>query len=252
MAFNLTSSHRVASAMALARIPVRTGFAGGGRGMFMTSPVSPLARSRHQSVNYLSLAGGGGKAEPVRWTATAGDRAEAGAFLRKAGLKGRMVAFAPGAAYGPAKRWPDGSWAALADTLELEHGLGVVVVGGAAERSRAGAIAALTARKPVDATGCLSLGGTAALISRCAGFVSNDSGLMHVGATTGVPTVGIFGSSDPAWTAPHGRRCKALSRPVPCAPCFRRTCLPGRGYACLRAVQPASVISALSLLMRQG
>jgi len=249
LAFTLTSSLKVAAAMALARIPVRVGFRGGWRAPFLTRAVVPLPRSEHQADNYLSLAGRAGvpRGGPIKWNGARKDREEVAQFLRKAGTAGRkpLVALAPGAAYGPAKRWPIPAWAALADILSLGDGMGTVLVGGEGEREQAGAITALSAVKPLDATGRLSLGGTAALLGRCAGFVSNDSGLMHVGVATGVPTVGIFGSSNPSWTGPRGLRCVAVARPVPCAPCYRRTCLPGRGYACLKGITPEEVRSAL-------
>jgi heptosyltransferase-2 len=64
---------------------------------------------------------------------------------------------------------------------------------------------------------------------------------MHVGAAAGVPTVGLFGSSNPAWTGPYGGSHRALWGRVPCAPCYRRTCVPGRNYACLDAIGTARV-----------
>jgi len=254
MAFTLTSSLAVVAALAMARIPVRVGFRGGGRGAFLTRAVAPLPRSSHQIDNYLSLAGAGGVTQGAspRWSPTRKDREETAFFLRKSGSPARqsLVALAPGAAYGPAKRWPTARWAALVDLLTLRDCRGVVIVGGAGEREQAEAIAAQAAIKPVDATGRLSLGGTAALLARCTGFVSNDSGLMHVGAATGVPTVGVFGSTSGAWTGPRGLRCAVVARPVPCAPCYRRACLPGRGYACLKGISPEAVHAALARLSR--
>src|SRR6185503_5024189 len=123
----------------------------------------------------------------------------------------------------------------------------VVLVGGREEAGPAVGIAAMCGREVVNAAGALSLGGTAALLARARAFVSNDSGLMHVGAAVGTRTIGLFGSSNPAWTAPFHPRSRALWGRVACSPCFRRTCLPGRGYACQAALTVDAVFAALAM-----
>ena len=77
--------------------------------------------------------------------------------------------------------------------------------------------------------------------------VSNDSGLAHLAAATGAPTVVIFGSTSSAWTAPLGPRVRVVQRPPVCAPCFRRTCR--IGYRCLAAVEVAEVARACDELV---
>jgi heptosyltransferase-2 len=238
LAISCSSTLRAPLAFAVAGIPVRVGFSGGGRDALLTLKVPPLPRSVHQVSHYLALASAAGVPRPVSprlaWSPKRGDAAEAGRFLslfRPAG--GPLVAMAPGASFGPAKRWFPGRFAVLSDRLVLEHGMRTVLVGGPEERPIAERIASLCARRPLDACGRLSLGGTAALLKRCAAFVSNDSGLLHVGAAVGVRTVGLFGSSNPHWTGPFSPRGAALWGRVQCSPCYRRTCLPGRRYACL-------------------
>ena len=251
LAFTLSSTLTAPAAFAAGRIPLRVGFAGGGRGLFLTHAVPVLPRSLHQVDHYLALGAPVGAFRPpapaLAWTVRPGDEAEAERFLRLGGFLGRnLVALAPGAAYGPAKRWAAPRWAALADRLALERDVLPVLVGGPEERPLAARIAGLAARRPVDATGALSLGGTAALLRRCSAFASNDSGLMHVGAAVGVSTAGLFGSSNPHWTRPWGPAHAAIWGRVPCAPCYRRTCLPGRDYACLEAIQVGRVFAALT------
>jgi heptosyltransferase-2 len=279
IAFTLASSLSVAAAFRLARIPVRVGFSGGGRGPFLTVAVRPLDRSVHQVEHYLALARAAGVPTPARplpdWRILPEDRQEAAAFLKASGVRAGspLIAFAPGASYGPAKRWFTVRWAELGDRISLgdadlvgargQHGLlrrprwpnagfagaRIVIVGGSGEKKAARSIEALMARPSLLAAGELSLGGTAAVLARCRAFVSNDSGLMHVGAAVGAPTLGLFGSTNPAWTCPRGERAGALWERVPCAPCYRRACLPGRGYACLRALSVSRVLSELSALL---
>jgi heptosyltransferase-2 len=75
-----------------------------------------------------------------------------------------------------------------------------------------------------DLAGQTSLKEAMALMSRCRLFVSNDSGLMHVAAALGVPTIAIFGSTNTVTTAPVGRRVVIIHKPVSCSPCLKQTC----------------------------
>jgi heptosyltransferase-2 len=251
IAFTLASSLSISAAFRLARIPVRIGFSGGGRGPFLTVAVRPLDRSVHQVDHYLALARAAGVPTPASsvpgWKVFPEDRREAVEFLKASGVAAgsSLGAFAPGASYGPAKRWLRARWAELGDRLCLGNGLKVVIVGGKDEIEAAQSIAALMARPPILAVGALSLGGTAALLARSRVFVSNDSGLMHVGAAVGAPTLGLFGSSNPHWTGPVGAKVGSVWGHVPCSPCYRRTCFPGRRYACQNALTVDRVLDSL-------
>jgi heptosyltransferase-2 len=265
LAISCSSSLRVAAALGAARIPVRIGFAGGGRHFFLTEPVPPPPRSVHQIEHYLLLGMAAGldlpgvrdrngdkvtiegRVRDLVWRTLPGDDAEVDRFLRVFAEPGEtFVAFAPGASFGPAKRWFAGRWAALGDRLALGAGVRVALVGGPDEQPAALAIAGIMARPPVNAAGLLTLGGTAALLKRCRAFVSNDSGLMHVGTAVGVPTIGLFGSSNPHWTGPRGALHEALWGNVPCSPCYRRTCVRGRDYGCLDALTVDQVAGAVT------
>jgi heptosyltransferase-2 len=258
MFFSLSSSVRPVIAAALLRIPERVGFSGGGRKLFLTRSIPPMPRSIHVARHYLALASLEGVPSPGKISTSLKilprDLKEAGKFIARAGVKKgeALLAFAPGAAYGPAKRWFDASWAELADLLAREPGIRVVITGGREELARASAIASLAARPVIDATGKLSIGGTMALLSLCRGFVSNDSGLMHLGGAVGAPTLGLFGSSNPCWTAPLGRKTGFLWGRVACSPCYRRTCLPGRDYACLKAITTGKVLKAVKRLNKRA
>jgi heptosyltransferase-2 len=79
----------------------------------------------------------------------------------------------------------------------------------------------------------------AGLCARATLAVCNDSGLAHLAAATGAPTVVIFGSTSSAWTAPLGRRVRVVQRPPVCSPCFQRACR--IGYGCLTRIEVAAV-----------
>ena len=101
----------------------------------------------------------------------------------------------------------------------------------------------------------LSLGGnlsvkeSAALIEKCAVFISNDTGPMHIAAALNVPLVAVFGSTNPLWTGPIGSRSRVLYRKVPCSPCFKRSCPRKSGrYECLSSITADNVIREIEKL----
>lgn len=146
---------------------------------------------------------------PVAWTAPE-DRARAAALLPE----GRpIVALGPTANWAP-KVWPADRFAALFAALEAGPlpGARAAIFAGPGEAERAMA-APLLARLPdaIDLCGQLSLPEVAACFGRAALFAGNDSGLMHLAAATGIPTLGLFGPTPHLEYGPVGR-CAGLAR----------------------------------------
>jgi heptosyltransferase II len=81
------------------------------------------------------------------------------------------------------------------------------------------------------------------VLKRCAVFVTNDTGAMHVGAAVGVPVVAIFGPTDPTTTSPVGSHV-LLRHPVPCSPCLLREC--PIDHRCMTGVSVDSVFTEVS------
>ena len=131
---------------------------------------------------------------------------------------------APGAAYGPAKRWFPERFAAVADRLAGRFSCPVVLFGSAGDRASTEAVQSAAKSTLIDIAGKTNLGDAIALIARCDLFVTNDSGLMHVAGALGVPTVAIFGSTNPQTTYPLGERTLIIRRPVDCSPCLKKEC----------------------------
>lgn len=222
----------------------RVGFAHEGRSPLLTRPVRRPARGDlHQAREYLRLAGALGAREvdlpPLPVEAGAGR--EAAALLERAGVAGRYAILGPGAVYGPAKRWGAERFAAVGVRLAAA-GLAVLVCGGAAERETCAAVAAAVGSRAIPLAGLTSLPVQAALCARAELTVSNDSGLAHLAAAVGRPTVVVFGSTSSAWTAPLGPRVRVVQRAPACSPCFARGCVVG--YACLEAVEVGMVARA--------
>lgn len=95
---------------------------------------------------------------------------------------------------------------------------------------------------------------TAAITERCKLFVANDSGLMHVSAALQVPTVGIFGPTNPAWLRPWKCRHRAVSLGYPCGPCFRyspipQQCYEGTDFSCIGDIEVDRVMEAAQSLL---
>lgn len=113
------------------------------------------------------------------------------------------------------KTWPADRFVALADRLTAADGLlpgaRVAILGGPGEQERRVAASVLNALPgAVDLVGRLALPEVAAALARAALYVGNDSGLMHVAAATGVPTIGLFGPTPASEYGPIGPRAEAV------------------------------------------
>ncbi len=159
---------------------------------------------------------------------------------------------APGAEYGPAKRWPAHHFAVLAGQLTLP----VLLLGSDKDAQACTEIARIVnAARPgqcANLAGRTSLDQALAIISATKSLISNDSGLMHVAAAFGVPQIALFGSSSPLHTPPLNPQAQviwlkndpAYQPALTCAPCFEREC-PLEHTRCLVDIQPSRVLSLL-------
>jgi ADP-heptose:LPS heptosyltransferase len=97
--------------------------------------------------------------------------------------------------------------------------------------------------------GALDLADTAALLAECAALVSNDSGLMHVGAALGIPTFGVFGITSPAREAMDLPNMVPVTKGLACEPACRRGSWGRRDCAlhleCLRTLTPGDVLDRM-------
>ena len=122
----------------------------------------------------------------------------------------------PVLAIGPAANWRAKTWRAerfaelaqrLTAPVGVLSGARVAVLAAKHEGSQAAPVlAAVAPERRIDLVGRTDLLTVAAVLKRCALFVGNDTGLMHVAAAAGVPTVGLFGPSPTAHYAPWGPR----------------------------------------------
>ena len=194
-------------------------------------------------------------------------RAAGERLLRDAGWDGRtpLVALAPGAAYGGAKRWPPQSFAELAASLAAD-GVSCVLLGSAADRETcrdvaraasafARADSARAAADPpkcpaceggqatvIDVVGRTDLPALAGLLTCCRALVTNDSGAMHLAAAAGVAVTAVFGPTNERATRPVGDAHVVVTHPVWCRPCMLREC--PSVHRCMRGVRVGTVLDA--------
>jgi len=178
---------------------------------------------------------------------TPDDEADLARVPAASALRGeRYVCLHPGARF-PSRRWPAERFAAVADAL-VARGLRVAITGTADEAAVTSAVRAAMREPATDLTGSLSLGALGALLSRAALVVSNDTGVSHVTAGVGTPSVVIASGSDAIrWAPGDARRHRVLWHDVPCRPCGHLVC--PVGHPCASAVTVHAVLGeALQLL----
>lgn len=161
-----------------------------------------------------------------------------------------VIVLAPGAAYGDSKRWPWQHYATLAQSL-LQQGHAVWLFGSPKEYELLQQIN-VASEEQCQVLDKASLTQKIDLMSLAKCVVSNDSGLMHVAAALGIPTLGIFGSTSPAFTPPLGEATLVIEQSgLDCRPCFKRSCQfeDERKLQCLHAITPQHVATKMTELL---
>lgn len=145
------------------------------------------------------------------------------------------------------KNWPLAGFLSLYGALEA-MGLQPEFILGPAEH----ALNTELAKRPGIRRSCISdLKKMLGRFARCGGFIGNDSGLTHLAAFAGLPTVAVFGPSDPARWRPLGPSVAIVSAGGDCPPCFETGRFDCDKKTCLEAVTPEMVIKAFLDRYRQ-
>jgi heptosyltransferase-2 len=232
-----------------ADIPVRTGYRGEMR-FGIINDMRDLDEAAMPRIvdRYAALAEPRGMPlhEPVPEPRLRVDEAARRATAAKLGLDPAQppVVFAPGAEYGPAKRWPARHFAELAG-LVAARGFQVWLIGSSKDAGITAEVARLAKTPVVDLAGRTTLDEAIDVLSFAAHVVTNDSGLMHVAAALDRPTAAIFGSSSPEFTPPLSAHARVISLKLSCSPCFKRVCPLGHTN-CLVTLEPGKVLQEMN------
>jgi heptosyltransferase-2 len=238
----------------LAGIPLRAGYNSDGRGVLLTHSVRriPDIRRVHQIDYYLAMVGAVGcltADRDVRLSPGADYAVTAERLFAQYGMDRNrpLIGIAPGAAYGPAKKWFPERFAGVADRLIDDTGAQAVLFGSAGDKESTIAVARSARHPLIDIAGKTNLQEAMAVIARCDLFLSNDSGLMHIAGALGTPTIAIFGSTNPAATSPTGEKSVVIHHDVPCGPCLKPVC--PTDFCCMEMIGVEEVYATARKIM---
>lgn len=215
----------------------RIGYSGGLRRIFLTKVLKLPKdyRDRHLALTYFELA------KLVNPNARYSNPVLPVESAPPASL---IIGVAPGATFGPAKRWRIDRFIELINRLVAHYGCKVYIFGGPRE-----APIEIQLKRPIrtmveDFTGKTDILETAYHIAQCRIMITNDTGLMHLAAAVGTPVVALFGSTSPSWTGPLGQGHSIIRKNLPCSPCYRRRC-PYGTYDCLNRITVEEVLDCV-------
>ncbi|MGB9761122.1 MAG: lipopolysaccharide heptosyltransferase II [Caldimicrobium thiodismutans] len=248
----LTNSFSSAFLFFRAGISERIGYTTDLRGFLLTKKIKPPKEKLHQRDKYLYLL------EALKIPIKRRDLVlylseekveKAKNFLKelKIDLSRPIILIAPGAAYGPAKKWPISYFRELLEKLSRE-GYTLLVVGGENEAEE-GKFLSEGLKNTYNLCGKTEITLLAGLFKLSTLLISNDSGLMHLGAALRISQIAIFGSTDPEYTGPLNPKAIVLKEDLPCSPCFERTC-PKGNYRCLKEITPQRVYEVFKKILQ--
>jgi len=213
--------------------PNRIGYASEGRSFLLSKALdyeSWKSRHLHQSTYYRELAEsvlGPLPVLPPRLVLSENRMEKAKIFIDSNQLRDRrLIAINPGANYGSAKMWPSDYYVSLIrKILDTLPQAGAILFSGEQDRHVTREIMAKVDDQRLASTdGKMPLSESIALLSLCHYLISNDSGMMHLGAALDMRGVALFGPTDPVATGPMSAKIRLLREPVRCSPCLLRYC----------------------------
>jgi heptosyltransferase II len=236
-----------------ARIPQRTGWHGEWPRRLLLNDSRKLDKQRWplmvERFAALGLPADGALPNPLPKPRFVIDPAKLAAALQKYELQPPqqpLLVIAPGAEFGPSKRWPPRYFAAVARE-KIREGWEVWLFGSSNDRAAAAEVNHLTAQACRDLTGKTTLAEAVDLLSLATIVVSNDSGMMHIAAALQRPIVAVYGPTPADVTPPLAEQVESLFLDLPCRPCMQRECPLGH-WRCMEDLQPAAVLASVARL----
>ena len=227
------------------RIPRKVGYHGHARSWLLNQIVRGPRQPgppKHHAIRFLQIAENCGADVDVRaridnfslpQTSNTGDQT--------------LIGLCPGAEYGAAKRWFPERFVEVATAISAKTKAKWILVGTNKDKSIGEAIATNLGDKCTNRIGQTTLDGLISELRTCRALLTNDTGTMHLAALLAIPVVAVFGSTEPALTAPLGDHHVILRHHVECSPCFLREC--PIDFRCMQEVTTQEVIAAMMSIL---
>jgi lipopolysaccharide heptosyltransferase II len=268
------NSLRVALEAWLSGIPRRVGYRGHWRAWLLNQIVRKRGKPRppeHQSLHYLRIAQEVGADAAVAEAPRSGKTSDAQQPALSEAERSRMgstlsaqflsstqpstinhqpltLGLCPGAEYGPAKRWLPERFAAVVQAVSSQTQVRWILFGTSKDGAAGEIISQALGHNCVNRIGQTTMEQLIDELHTCHLLLTNDTGAMHLASLLAVPTVAIFGSTEPRLTGPLGNGHIVLRHQVECSPCFLREC--PIDFRCMRAVTVEEVTKAVMSLLQ--
>ncbi|MDD4871723.1 MAG: lipopolysaccharide heptosyltransferase II [Kiritimatiellae bacterium] len=254
-AFVFPNSFRSALVPFLAGIPSRHGLSGHQRKWMLSNVVQTLEHPgrKHQAWEYLQIMNLSGECKEIP---IPGLSVPEGAVVKAREMLGQVqqkkwIGLMPGAAYGPAKRWPSEYFVEVGKTLSKSGDYGILLMGSQQESDLCLNAKNGIGEKAVSLAGRTSLPELAALLGLCSAVVTNDSGGMHLASAVGTKVVAIFGITDPSKTGPLGKDVRVIfDKGINHSRDIKRISV--EAEASLRSIKPERVYDTVLNLLAAG
>jgi len=160
-----------------------------------------------------------------------------------------IIGFNPGAAYGEAKCWPVKKYAELGNRLINAYNAKLVLFGSSHDQGLVSILAKELRNKCAIAAGKTTLQDNIGLVDKCKLFVTGDTGPLYIASALMIPTLAIFGPTNPATVAIPSEKLVVAYKKVSCSPCFLREC--PKDHRCMEEVSVAEVFAEISKMIEK-
>ncbi|MFB0526144.1 MAG: glycosyltransferase family 9 protein [bacterium] len=213
--------------------------------LFINFKAPPFPEDWHAVERYLGLASLlGAKIETKEFLIQIGEpeKEYVARFLEEEGIKKEefLIALNPGSSW-KSKIWPSKNYAHLADILMKKSKVKVLLLWGPGEENLIESISNLMEEKPLIAprTG---LKGLASLISNCTLFIGSDSAPLHIASAFSIPSIGLYGPTDPQRNGPYGSGNVAIKKDLSILSCRRKGCRKCKIQDCMELITVEEVV----------
>ncbi|MBT3217045.1 MAG: glycosyltransferase family 9 protein [Candidatus Marinimicrobia bacterium] len=202
-----------------------SGFHSTGRSLFLTKVINTSTKPIHRSKKYIDLIQSNKDDQAASINQLSGislteEEINFGKnILKTMGILNPIAIFPFSIA--KSRSLPDALTVDILNTINRP----AVIFGSESDKPNADILVEKSQNNVFSLCGKFSLRKTIAIISQCVGAIATDSGLGHISANLGIPTVSIFGAGDQTQTRPIGPKAMVINKQVHCSPCKKNSCI---------------------------